>query len=91
MDDMLKTHSANHEYLSKISPCLWSDHRFPGMTWEQWSNNMSERGFSTMYEEMRKNAPVAFLRDLLEMIEKKHESNRLHALLLLHKVQGVFV
>ncbi len=86
MNEMLVTHAANHEYLSKITPSLWSDHQFPGMTWEQWTNNLSERGFSTMYEEMRKAAPVAFLRDLLEMMGKKHESNRLHALSLLHKV-----
>lgn len=56
------------EYLSKLDPSLWSDHAFPGRTWGQSTNNMSERAVNFIGSHGRSLPPRRLITDVLAKV-----------------------
>lgn len=80
-------HPSAHKYLQAIPHQLWANYAFPSeLTHEHYTNNLSERAFAWMGEDMRAKPPVALLKDFLSKLGEEHCTRKLHAMDLKQKV-----
>jgi hypothetical protein len=77
--------------LIDIPHALWANYAFPSeLTHEFYTNNLSERAFAWMGEELRAKPPVPMLKDFLSKLGEQHYHRKLHAMDLQKKVWFIF-
>jgi hypothetical protein len=76
-------HSSAYKYLHAIPHELWANYAFPSpLTHEYYTNNLSERAFAWLGEDLRGKPPVPMLKDLLSRLGEQHHNRKLNAMFL---------
>jgi transposase-like protein len=83
MSKLNTLHPSAYKYLHAIPHALWANYAFPSLlTHEFYTNNLSERAFAWLGEELRGKPPVTMLKDMLSRLGEQHHQRHLQALFL---------